>query len=126
MKNNPPNACAMSIEFTKCESGEASNFKTDLETVFLVVAVTLARFTDSTAAGSPPDITTPSHQALDGSGGGVQSRANVKVKDGLTVGLGIAGVIIDHVTDLLRTRGSLTLNEPVVAVEGGRRPRNKN
>lgn len=121
MKNNPQNAYAMSIEFTKGESGEASNFTTDLEDGFLVVAVTLARFTDSTATGSPPDITTPSHQALNGSGGGVQSRTNVKVEDGLAVGLGIAGVVVDHVTDLLGTRGGLTLNEPVVAVEGRRR-----
>jgi hypothetical protein len=34
MENNPQNACAMSIEFTKGESGEASNFKIDLEMLF--------------------------------------------------------------------------------------------
>jgi hypothetical protein len=90
------------------------------------MAVTLARFTDGTATGSPPDITTPSHQALNGSGGRVQSRTNVKVEDGLAVGLGITGVIVDHVTDLLRTRGGLTLNEPIVAVEGRRRSKETN
>lgn len=107
----------MSIEFTR---GEWRSIELQDRLERLSVAVTLARFTDSTATGPPPDITTPSHETLNGSGGGVKSGTNVKEEDGLAVGLGVAGVVVDHVTDLLRTRGSLTLNEPVVAVKGWR------
>ena len=113
----------MSIEYTK-GSREASNVEADWE-MFLVVAVVVLGFPDRTTTGPPPDITTPSHQALNSSSRGVQRRADIEVEDGLAVRLGISGVVVDHVADLLGTRGRLTLDEPVVAIEGWRSTESK-
>lgn len=73
---------------------------------------------DSTPTSLIPDITTPSHHALNGSSGPVDCRSHIKVEDRLSSGLWRSRVIVDYVSHLsgFATR-RLPLHKPVMSVK---------
>jgi hypothetical protein len=77
----------------------------------------MARFAHNTSASLPPNVTAPSHKPFNSSSGGIQRRTDVEVEDRFTVRLWGSGVVIDHVTNFLRTGWRATLHEPVMTVE---------
>lgn len=44
--------------------------------------------------------------------------ANVKVEDGLSAGLGLAGVVVDDISDLFLLAVDVTGDVPVVSIKG--------
>lgn len=74
---------------------------------------------DSTPTSLIPDITTPSHHALNGSSGPVECRSHIQVEDRLSSGFGRSRVIVDYISHLsgLATR-RLPLHKPVMSVKG--------
>jgi hypothetical protein len=119
-QNHEKNACAMSINVQCGEGRGASKCSTGCfgRISCSCLRVSMAGFSDNTSTSLPPNITAPSHEPFNSSSGGVQCRTNVKVEDRFTVRLGGCGVVIDHVTNFLRTGWRATLHEPVMTVEG--------
>lgn len=76
-----------------------------------------ALFSHITADGLPPHVTAPSDDSL---GGALRSSggANVKVEDGLSAGLGLAGVVVDDISDLFLLAVDVTGDVPVVSIKG--------
>lgn len=68
------------------------------------------------ADGLPPGIGTPANDALGGTQGR-GGRTHIEEEDRVTVGIGLARVIVDDVSNLLPLAVDLSRNVPVVSVK---------
>jgi len=69
------------------------------------------------ADGLPPSIGTPANDTLGGTQGR-SGRTHIEEEDRVTVGIGLARVIVDDVSNLLPLAVDLSRNVPVVPVKG--------
>lgn len=77
----------------------------------------LSLLTRLAALCSPPYIATPAHQPLGGARR-CQSWADIEVEDGFTSRLGLPGVVVDDVADLLLLAVDVARDVPVVTIKG--------
>lgn len=68
------------------------------------------------ADGLPPGIGTPANDTLGGTQG-CSGRTHIEEEDRVTVGIGLARVIVDDVSNLLPLAVDLSRNVPVVSVK---------
>ena len=86
--------------------------------IYIRIIISVASFlSHGTTAGSPPYISSPSHESLYSRRRSVQGRSNIKIEDGLSGWFRRSGIIIDHVTNFSWARGRLSLNVPVVTIK---------
>lgn len=64
----------------------------------------------------PPDISPPTHSSLNSSGWG-ECGTNIEVEHGFTSRLGLSGVVIDDIADLLLLAVDVAGHIPVVSIE---------
>lgn len=90
--------------------------------LLLLQLLELLPLADLGARGLPPDVAAPPDETLR-CAEGRHGRADVEVEHRLVaVGVGLAGVVVDDVADLLGGAADPAGDEPVVAVEGGLGP----
>jgi hypothetical protein len=77
----------------------------------------LSLLTRLTALCSPPYIATPAHQPL-GSSRRCHSRAHIEVEDGFASRLGLPGVVVDNVADLLLFAVDVARDVPIMTIKG--------
>jgi hypothetical protein len=102
---------------SRVESEEAARFRQAILTRGL-----RRLFTNTCAASSPPDITTPSHEPLSSSCGRIDGRPNIKMENREPVGVRVRRVVVNHVSDFFRAVRSLANDVPIMAIERRVRP----
>lgn len=85
---------------------------------YVGAVISLVLFSSNTAAGSPPNVSTPFHQTFNSSGGSINGRSDVEIENGLSRRLRWTGVVINDITDLFWSPWCLALDIPIVSVEG--------
>jgi hypothetical protein len=69
------------------------------------------------ANGLPPGISTPANDTLGGTQG-CSGRTHIEEEDRVAVGIGLARIIVDDISDLLPLAIDFSRNVPIVSVKG--------